>query len=175
MDPLFKVFITIVAIVVTLVKGRHIKDKRKRIVVIMAILLLISIFSNRSIYWLLYWDGPFHGQVVDADTGEPIEGAAVAGIWEFESFILFITSLTHFANAGHPAPITISADGQTNEIEIPANPIGLIENPEFEEATFFLTALTASLARVSVAKGPSSLVLGSGKVPDQLSFPLGET
>ena len=99
MDPYFKVFITIVAIVVTFVKCRHIKDKRKRIIVIMAILLAISTFSNRSIYWFLYWDGPYHGQVVDADTGEPIEGAAVAGIWEFEGFVLFITSFTHFANA----------------------------------------------------------------------------
>lgn len=99
MDPRFNVIITIVAIVVTFVKCRQIKDKRKRIIVIMAILLAISTFNNRSIYWFLYWDGPYHGQVVDADTGEPIEGAAVAGIWELEYFILFIYSNTHFANA----------------------------------------------------------------------------
>ena len=99
MDPRFNVIITIVAIIVTFVKCRQIKNKRKRIIVIMAILLAISTFNNRSIYWFLYWDGPYHGQVVDADTGEPIEGAAVAGIWELEGFVLFITSLTHFANA----------------------------------------------------------------------------
>lgn len=97
--PYFKVFITIVAIVVTFVKCREITDRRKRIFVIMAILLAISTFSNRSIYWFLYWDSPYYGQVVDADTGEPIQGASVAGIWKFEGFILFITSLTHFANA----------------------------------------------------------------------------
>lgn len=94
---LFKVFITIVAIVVTFVKGRHIQNKRKRIIVIMAILLAISTFSNRSIYWFLYWDGPYHGQVVDADTGDPIEGAAVAGIWNFE--YIHIKSSIGFANA----------------------------------------------------------------------------
>lgn len=99
MDPRFNVIITIVAIVVTFVKCRQIKDKRKRIIVIMAILLVISTFNNRSIYWFLYWDGPYHGQVIDANTGEPIEGAAVAGIWELEYFILFIYSNTHFANA----------------------------------------------------------------------------
>jgi len=99
MDPRFNVIITIVAIIITFVKCRQIKDKRKRIIVIMAILLAISTFNNRSIYWFLYWDGPYHGQVVDADTGEPIEGAAVAGIWELEYFILFIYSNTHFANA----------------------------------------------------------------------------
>lgn len=43
-----------------------------------------------------------------------------------------------FANAGHPGPITISADGQTKEIEIPTNPIGLFENPKFEETTIAL-------------------------------------
>lgn len=99
MDPRFNIIITIVAIVVTFVKCRQIKNKPKRIIVIMAILLAISTFNNRSIYWFLYWDGPYHGQVVDADTGEPIEGAAVAGIWEFEGFVLFIASFTHFANA----------------------------------------------------------------------------
>ncbi len=99
MDPRFNVIITIVAIIVTFVKCRQIKGKRKRIIIIMAILLAISTFNNRSIYWFLYWDGPYHGQVVDADTGEPIEGAAVAGIWELEGFILWIHSFNYFANA----------------------------------------------------------------------------
>lgn len=30
--------------------------------------------------WLYYWDGPYKGKVVDADTGEPIEGAAVVEV-----------------------------------------------------------------------------------------------
>ena len=44
-----------------------------------------------------------------------------------------------FANAGHPGPIRISADGQTKEFEVPTNPIGLMENPEFGEATVELS------------------------------------
>jgi hypothetical protein len=31
--------------------------------------------------WLVYHDGPYTGKIVDAETGEPIEGAAVLGIW----------------------------------------------------------------------------------------------
>jgi len=31
--------------------------------------------------WLVYHDGPYAGKVVDAETGEPIEGAAVVAIW----------------------------------------------------------------------------------------------
>jgi len=97
MDPYFKVFITILSIVLTIVFGFRIKDKRKRIMVIMMILLIISLASNKSIYWILYWDGPYRGQVVDADTADPIEGAAVAGIWDFE--YIYIKSFSGFANA----------------------------------------------------------------------------
>jgi hypothetical protein len=98
--PLFLKFcITILALIMTLGTCREIKDKRKRIIVTMAILLAISTFSNRSIYWFIYWDGPYFGQMVDADSGEPIEGASVAGVWQFEDFILLITSLNHFATA----------------------------------------------------------------------------
>jgi hypothetical protein len=98
--PLYVKFcITIFTIILTFGASREIKDRRKRIIVIMAILLAISTFSNRSIYWFIYWDGPYFGKVVDADTGKPIKCASVAGVWEFEDFILLITSLNHFATA----------------------------------------------------------------------------
>jgi hypothetical protein len=98
--PLYVKFcITIFAIIFTFGACREIKDRRKRIIVTMAILLAISTFSNRSIYWFIYWDGPYFGKVVDADTSEPIAGASVAGVWQFEDFILLITSLNHFATA----------------------------------------------------------------------------
>jgi len=51
------------------------------------ILLILSIITsgvNGSILGIFYWDGPYWGRVVDADTGEPIEGASVAGKWMFE-------------------------------------------------------------------------------------------
>ncbi len=92
-----KFVFTIVSIPLTIYFGYRIKDKRKRAMVILLILLVISTASNRSIYWFLYWDGPYHGQVVDAETGGPIQGAAVAGIWDFE--YLHIKSSSGFANA----------------------------------------------------------------------------
>lgn len=36
--------------------------------------------------WLFYWDGPYKGKVIDLDTGEPIEGAVIAGNWHLEVF-----------------------------------------------------------------------------------------
>lgn len=36
--------------------------------------------------WLIYHDGPYAGTVVDAETGEPIEGVAVVVIWNLERF-----------------------------------------------------------------------------------------
>ncbi|MBI4824609.1 MAG: hypothetical protein HY805_10345 [Nitrospirae bacterium] len=32
--------------------------------------------------WIYYTDGPYKGKVVDLETGKPIEGAVVAGVWE---------------------------------------------------------------------------------------------
>jgi len=111
MESFFKDLITIVAIIITFVKCRQIKDKTKRIIVFMAILLAISTFHNRSIYWFLYWDGPYHGQVVDADTGEPIEGAAVAATWSLEQFIFYLSSTGPGDFAGAKATVT-DADGK---------------------------------------------------------------
>lgn len=65
--------------------------------VIAIALLGLSLASNRSIFWFFYWDGPYYGRVVDAETGAPLEGAAVAGIWEFEH--LYFKSIYTFANA----------------------------------------------------------------------------
>ncbi len=33
-------------------------------------------------YYAYHYDGPYEGRVVDAETGEPIEGAVVLGIWK---------------------------------------------------------------------------------------------
>ncbi|BBO72160.1 hypothetical protein DSCA_60900 [Desulfosarcina alkanivorans] len=107
--PLYLKFcITIFAIIFTCGLYRAIEDRRKRIIITMLILLAISTFSNRSIYWFIYWDGPYFGKVIDADTGEPIEGACVAGIWEIENFML-IASMYHFANA---TETVTDADGE---------------------------------------------------------------
>jgi hypothetical protein len=55
--------------------------------------LAISIFlftatSAFSAGFLYHSDGPYRGKVIDLETGEPIEGAVVAGTWEL--YILYI-------------------------------------------------------------------------------------
>jgi hypothetical protein len=97
MHPYFKLIMTLMAIGVAFLYGYTTKNKPKRIIGVMLILLVISMAGNQSIYWFLYVCGPYHGHVVDADTGEPIEGASVAGIWEFE--YIHIKTSKGFANA----------------------------------------------------------------------------
>jgi len=98
MNPYLKLVITVISIGLTFLYGYTTKDKRKRIIGVMLILLLISVVINRSIYWIIYWDGPYYGQIVDADTDQPIKGASVAGIWTFE-YNLIIAWEDGFTNA----------------------------------------------------------------------------
>jgi hypothetical protein len=36
--------------------------------------------------WVLYFDGPYQGKAVEAETGKPIKGAVVAGVWRLEAY-----------------------------------------------------------------------------------------
>ena len=46
-----------------------------------SVFLLISATNGFSADFLYHSDGPYKGKVVDLDTGQPIEGAVVAGVW----------------------------------------------------------------------------------------------
>ena len=48
------------------------------------------------------------------------------------------SGLLRLASAGHPAPIVVYSENQAEEIEVTGNPIGLLENPEFNEITIRL-------------------------------------
>jgi hypothetical protein len=56
------------------------------IYLIMGLIIVISAKKNDEPFhgWLYYWDGPYKGKVVDAETGAPIEGAVVAGSWHLQ-------------------------------------------------------------------------------------------
>lgn len=45
---------------------------------LLAIFLLVSHSASAAIF---RYDGPYEGKVIDADTGEPIQGAVVLGVW----------------------------------------------------------------------------------------------
>lgn len=67
------------------------------------LMLLICIeaifwFTTRSIFGIIHTDGPYFGRVVDAEDGKPIEGAAVANIWDMEYFAL-VQTVTGFGDA----------------------------------------------------------------------------
>ena len=67
------------------------------------LILLICIeavfwFTTRSIFGIIHTDGPYFGKVVDAENGKPIEGAAVANVWEME-YLALVQTVTGFGDA----------------------------------------------------------------------------
>ncbi|GBC59983.1 hypothetical protein DENIS_0925 [Desulfonema ishimotonii] len=66
------------------------KSKKKwnpiNVVTVFILFNLFTLFLNRSLCFICYIDGPYIGRVTDADTGEPIQGAVVAGSWQIIYF-----------------------------------------------------------------------------------------
>lgn len=65
---------------------KHFKKKGTLKNAIWTFLIISTILFaiNGSIFLFIYIDGPYWGKVVDADTGEPIEGAAITGSWRID-------------------------------------------------------------------------------------------
>ena len=59
-----------------IVMFRHKKDMRSGIFIILSILLFLIGCS-----YPIRYDGPYKGRVVDAETGAPIEGVVILGVW----------------------------------------------------------------------------------------------
>jgi hypothetical protein len=55
---------------------------------IAGLIMAVSAFKADEPFqgWLFYWDGPYKGKVIDADTERPIEGVAVVGKWTLETY-----------------------------------------------------------------------------------------
>lgn len=64
--------------------------KKKKVIagLVFLLLILIAILVSNIFGrgWIFYHDGHYKGKVVDADTEEPIEGAAVVGMWRLEAY-----------------------------------------------------------------------------------------
>ena len=58
--------------------------KKKIIIFFCAVLFFMVISNIFGKGWIIYHDGPYRGKVIDADTGEPIKGVAVAGKWDLD-------------------------------------------------------------------------------------------
>lgn len=74
------------------------KKINKRPLVVLILIAMVFWFWTHSIFGVIYLDGPYHGRVVEAETGKPIEGAAVAGIWNM-AYIAGIKELYSFGGA----------------------------------------------------------------------------
>jgi hypothetical protein len=62
------------------------RDELKAKTVLLLILAILAAVPVLAGGWLVYYDGPYTGKVIDAETGQPIEGAAVLGIWRLEVY-----------------------------------------------------------------------------------------
>jgi hypothetical protein len=60
--------------------------KRWRSLIIFVALLMAPILLIGRGNWILFFDSPIEGYVVDAETGKPLEGVIVAGLWELTQF-----------------------------------------------------------------------------------------
>jgi len=55
--------------------------KRWQILTGLFVILIVAAMFIPARGWLIHFDGPYEGQVLDDETGEPIEGAAVVAVW----------------------------------------------------------------------------------------------
>jgi hypothetical protein len=73
----------------------------KDVFIILGILIIILTASPAfSEGWIYYTDGPYKGKVLDLETGEPIEGAVVAGVWQVDQYggagiVIGVSSVFH--------------------------------------------------------------------------------
>lgn len=65
----------------------------------LVIVILLSASPAFSGGWLIYHDSPYKGKVVNAETNEPIEGAAVVAVWYLERYGGLGGPVARFLNA----------------------------------------------------------------------------
>lgn len=58
-------------------------------ITITAVLIFMMLISGPGCgnQWMLFYDRPIKGHVVDAETGKPIEGVLVVGMWQLSQFL----------------------------------------------------------------------------------------
>jgi hypothetical protein len=59
----------------------HIEHKFNKFILVLSISIIGTVFLSGCAYSVFRYDGPYKGKVIDADTGEPIEGVVVLGVW----------------------------------------------------------------------------------------------
>ncbi len=60
--------------------------KRRFTLILVLMLLLLSVVGMAKAGWILYTGGPYRGQVLDAETRQPLEGVVVLFHWDHSVF-----------------------------------------------------------------------------------------
>ncbi len=90
-------FFLIIYIGYRLVRRWKRKETLKKNLITLAFIGIVIWILNGSLFLIYYIDGPYWGKVMDADTGEPIAGANVMAMWDFDFDT--IMSSSSFADA----------------------------------------------------------------------------
>ena len=86
-----------------------------------AILSILVVLATLTCAYGTRYDGPYSGRVIDADTGAPVEGVVVLGVWNTEQ----ITPGGAVHNF-HDARETVT--DKNGEFEIPGKGLMILEN-----------------------------------------------
>ena len=91
-------FFLIIYVIYRLAKRFKRKGTLKKAVKITVIIGVLMYLFNGSLLGIYYFNGPYWGRVVDANTGEPIVGANVMAKWVMES-MAFVAVSRDYADA----------------------------------------------------------------------------
>ncbi len=128
--------------------------------------LSILVFELLGCGSIIYADGPYHGRVIDTETKEPIEGAAVLAVWNRRTAFLGHPRITYY-----DAQETLSDKG--GNFTIPGtstfslNPLSRIDEPRFTIFKPGYRAYTA-LFQVSTQDTPTGLYEKDGRLVVEL-------
>ena len=136
---------------------------RKRFFAAALSMVVFPLFGCGS---FIYADGPYHGRVIDAETKQPIEGAAVLAVWSRRAAFLAHPSITYY-----DAQETLSDKGGNFTIpgtsSFSLNPLSRIDEPRFTIFTPGYRAYTA-VFQVSTQDTPTGLYEKDGMLVVEL-------
>ncbi|MEM7828502.1 MAG: carboxypeptidase-like regulatory domain-containing protein [Candidatus Aenigmatarchaeota archaeon] len=93
------------------------------------LLIAMSVFLSSCIYAIRY-DGPYRGKVVEAETGEPIEGVVVLGVW-------YTVTVTPAGGTHNFYDATETVTDKNGEFKISGKGLRILSNLEPMQVTIF--------------------------------------
>ncbi|MFQ5755489.1 MAG: hypothetical protein ACE5H7_05275 [Acidiferrobacterales bacterium] len=123
---------------------------RKRRYTVIVLLVLAAAVGMSQVGWLLYTGGPYRGQLIEAETRQPLEGAAVLFYWRQNVY----------GGAGGPVKYPLNAKEVLTDEEgrfyipwfvgVSLNPLSFVLEPS---AIFYYPGYGSELAEVNPPDG----------------------